>query len=92
MEKGEAIVQETRRFDQTTGKTSSMRRKENANDYRYFPDPDLAPIVTSDETISCRKAELPVRRRSQGEVHGGLWLDGVCGGAAGKRQGFGRIF
>ena len=60
VEKGEAIVQETRRFDQTTGKTSSMRRKENANDYRYFPDPDLAPIVTSDETISAWKAELPV--------------------------------
>ena len=60
VEKGEAIVQETRRFDQTTGKTSSMRRKENANDYRYFPDPDLAPIVTSDETISAWKSELPV--------------------------------
>ena len=60
VEKGEVIVQETRRFDQTTGKTSSMRRKENANDYRYFPDPDLAPIVTSDETISAWKAELPV--------------------------------
>ncbi len=60
VEKGEVIVQETRRFDQTTGKTSSMRRKENANDYRYFPDPDLAPIVTSDETISAWKSELPV--------------------------------
>ena len=60
VEKGEAIMQETRRFDQTTGKTSSMRRKENANDYRYFPDPDLAPIVTSDETISAWKSELPV--------------------------------
>ena len=60
VEKGEVIVQETRRFDQTTGKTSSMRRKENANDYRYFPDPDLAPSVTSDETISAWKSELPV--------------------------------
>lgn len=60
VEKGEDIVQETRRFDQTTGKTSSMRRKENANDYRYFPDPDLAPIVTADETIAQWRSELPV--------------------------------
>lgn len=52
-----------RRPDASTrqrAKTSSMRRKENANDYRYFPDPDLAPIVTSDETISAWKSELPV--------------------------------
>ena len=59
VKKGEAIVQETRRFDQTTGKTSSMRRKENANDYRYFPDPDLAPIVLSDEVIAGWRKELP---------------------------------
>ena len=60
VKKGEAIVQETRRFDQTTGKTSSMRRKENANDYRYFPDPDLAPIVLSEDTIAAWGGELPV--------------------------------
>lgn len=59
VKKGEVIVQETRRFDQTTGKTSSMRRKENANDYRYFPDPDLAPIVLSDEVIAGWRKELP---------------------------------
>ena len=59
VKKGEAIVQETRRFDQTTGKTSSMRRKENANDYRNFPDPDLAPIVLSDEVIAGWRKELP---------------------------------
>ena len=59
VKKGEAIVQETRRFDQNTGKTSSMRRKENANDYRYFPDPDLAPIVLGDELVKQWGAELP---------------------------------
>ena len=58
--KGETIVQETRRFDQATGKTSSMRRKENANDYRYFPDPDLAPIVLGADTIAAWGAELPM--------------------------------
>ena len=59
LRKGETIVQETRRFDQNTGKTSSMRRKENANDYRYFPDPDLAPIVLSEEWIEQWRGELP---------------------------------
>ena len=58
--KGEEIVQETRRFDQTSGKTSSMRRKENANDYRYFPDPDLAPIVLAPDLVEKWKAELPM--------------------------------
>ncbi len=59
VEKGETIVQETRRFDQLTGKTSSMRLKENANDYRYFPDPDLMPIETPLNRIEELKAEIP---------------------------------
>ena len=59
VKKGETIVQETRRFDQSTGKTSSMRRKENANDYRYFPDPDLAPIVLGEELVQQWREELP---------------------------------
>lgn len=60
VKKGEEIVQETRRFDQSTGKTSSMRRKENANDYRYFPDPDLAPIVLAPELVEKWGGELPI--------------------------------
>lgn len=60
LRKGETIVQETRRYDQNTGKTSSMRRKENANDYRYFPDPDLAPIVLGDELLKEWESELPL--------------------------------
>ena len=59
LEAGEKIVQETRRFDEKTGKTFSMRRKENANDYRYFPDPDLVPIVLSDTTIARLEGEIP---------------------------------
>ncbi len=58
--RGEAIVQETRRFDQATGRTTAMRRKENANDYRYFPDPDLPPIVLADELREKWAGELPV--------------------------------
>ena len=60
LEAGEKIVQETRRFDEKTGKTFSMRRKENANDYRYFPDPDLVPIVLSDTAIARLEGEIPI--------------------------------
>lgn len=60
VQKGEEIVQETRRFDQTTGRTTSMRRKEDANDYRYFPDPDLAPIVLAPELVAQWGSELPL--------------------------------
>lgn len=59
-ESGEVIVQETRRFDQTAGKTLSMRRKENANDYRYFPDPDLAPIRITEEMLQSLSSRIPV--------------------------------
>ncbi|MBC8545641.1 Asp-tRNA(Asn)/Glu-tRNA(Gln) amidotransferase subunit GatB [Clostridiaceae bacterium NSJ-31] len=59
VEAGEEIVQETRRFDQATGKTFSMRKKEDANDYRYFPDPDLVPIVLSQEVLAAIGEEIP---------------------------------
>ncbi len=59
IEAGEEIVQETRRFDQNTGKTYSMRRKEDANDYRYFPDPDLMPIEITPEHLARLKSEIP---------------------------------
>ena len=60
LEAGETVVQETRRFDEKTGKTFSMRRKEDADDYRYFPDPDLAPIEVSEEQLSGWEASIPV--------------------------------
>ena len=59
VEAGEAIVQETRRFDQASGRTLSMRRKEDANDYRYFPDPDLPPIAVSPEELGALRGEIP---------------------------------
>lgn len=64
--KGEKVVQETRRYDAEKNKTYSMRNKEDAQDYRYFPDPDLAPIFTSNEIIEeYRKnmPQLPERRK-----------------------------
>lgn len=51
LENGGVIYQETRRFDDAKGIGYAMRTKEDANDYRYFPEPDLAPIVLSDEYI-----------------------------------------
>ena len=59
LENGEQVVQETRLFNPSTGETRSMRTKENANDYRYFPDPDLLPVILSDEFLNSVKNEMP---------------------------------
>jgi aspartyl-tRNA(Asn)/glutamyl-tRNA(Gln) amidotransferase subunit B len=59
LEAGGKIVQETRLFDPDKGETRSMRSKEDAHDYRYFPDPDLLPLVLSDEFLAECKASLP---------------------------------
>lgn len=59
LKKGEKIVQETRLFDPNSGKTYTMRTKEEAHDYRYFPDPDLLPIVVKEEKIEEIKKSLP---------------------------------
>ncbi len=55
----EELVQETRRFDEASGKTFAMRNKETAADYRYFPDANLMPIVIDDEWLEKIKAEMP---------------------------------
>ncbi len=59
LEKGESIAQETRSFNATKGNTISMRSKEEANDYRYFPEPDLQPIIISNKYITEIKNTLP---------------------------------
>lgn len=59
IEGGGKVVQETRLFDSNTGMTRSMRGKEDAHDYRYFPDPDLVPLVISPEWIEEVRATLP---------------------------------
>jgi aspartyl-tRNA(Asn)/glutamyl-tRNA(Gln) amidotransferase subunit B len=59
LEAGEAVVQETRTFDSQTGETYGMRKKEDAPDYRYFPEPDLTPIVLSEENIHDITQNLP---------------------------------
>jgi len=59
LEKGETIYQETRNFDAATGKTVSMRTKEMAADYRYFTEPDLPPVVLTEDYIEIIRKEMP---------------------------------
>jgi aspartyl-tRNA(Asn)/glutamyl-tRNA(Gln) amidotransferase subunit B len=59
IESGGKVVQETRLYDSVKDETRSMRSKEEANDYRYFPDPDLLPVFISDELKAQIKAQLP---------------------------------
>ena len=68
VESGTQVVQETRRFDAQSGKTYSMRSKENDSDYRYFPDPDLPPIhISADQLMALRDSipRLPDERAEQ---------------------------
>jgi aspartyl-tRNA(Asn)/glutamyl-tRNA(Gln) amidotransferase subunit B len=60
LEKGGKVIQQTLNFDPQTGITTPLRSKENAHDYRYFPDPDLAPVVLSEALLSQIQAEMPV--------------------------------
>ncbi len=60
LDDGGKVIQETRRFDDATGTTSSLRSKENANDYRYFPEPDILAITFSDADIEKAKSEIPL--------------------------------
>ncbi len=60
LEKGQAIVQETRGWDDAKQRTFSQRSKENADDYRYMPDPDIPPVIITDEYIESIGSEMPV--------------------------------
>ena len=75
IEDGGTIVQETRLFDPDRGETRSLRSKEDAHDYRYFPDPDLLPLELSDDFLAdCRASlpELPDAKRARYENELGL--------------------
>ena len=68
IESGGKVIQETRLYNVGTGETVSMRSKEHAHDYRYFPEPDLVPLRISDQWLNGLKtemAELPASRRSR---------------------------
>jgi len=59
VENGQQVMQQTRSFDASNGTTFSLRSKEEANDYRYFPEPDLTPFFIADEKIEAIKKSLP---------------------------------
>ncbi len=74
IERGEKVVQETRGWDETKMETFSQRKKENAHDYRYFPDPDLPKLYLSElfnnEELKAALPELPAARRTRYESYG----------------------
>jgi aspartyl-tRNA(Asn)/glutamyl-tRNA(Gln) amidotransferase subunit B len=75
LDAGELLTQETRHFDEGTGKTHTLRSKEEAFDYRYFPEPDLVPIEPDNawiDTVRARLPELPSARRARLESEHGL--------------------
>lgn len=75
LESGEKVVQETRGWDDDKQKTFSQRSKENADDYRYMPDPDLPPIVLSEDYIASVRAEMPILPQEWRERLSSLKLD-----------------
>jgi aspartyl-tRNA(Asn)/glutamyl-tRNA(Gln) amidotransferase subunit B len=75
LEDGGKIVQETRLYDAERDETRSMRTKEDAQDYRYFPDPDLLPVVVTDEMVEQdRRRDARAAERSKREVREGIRL------------------
>lgn len=76
LEKGEKITQETRGWDDAKQKTFSQRSKEEAHDYRYMPDPDIPPIVLTDEVIAKVEAEMPVMPNVYRRLFTEIGLDG----------------
>jgi aspartyl-tRNA(Asn)/glutamyl-tRNA(Gln) amidotransferase subunit B len=79
LEAGEPVVQETLHFDPTTGGLTPLRSKEEAHDYRYFPEPDLVPVLAAEEMIAAARAdlpaELPAQRAARFEQELGLSAD-----------------
>jgi len=75
LDAGEEVAQETFHFDPRTGSLTPLRSKEYADDYRYFPEPDLAPLVSTDQMLEEARAalpELPANRRERYETELGL--------------------
>jgi aspartyl-tRNA(Asn)/glutamyl-tRNA(Gln) amidotransferase subunit B len=78
VESGQAVVQETLHFDPVTGGLAPLRSKEEAHDYRYFPEPDLVPVAPTPEMIEAARAalpELPAHRAGRYEREYGLPVD-----------------
>ena len=59
LDAGEAVLQETLHYDPASGRLTSLRSKEEAHDYRYFPEPDLTPLLVTEEMLAAARAEVP---------------------------------
>lgn len=68
VERGGAVVQETRGWDEARGQTRSLRSKEDAHDYRYFPDPDLCPLVVEDALLEAQRAYIDTHDLARAEA------------------------
>jgi aspartyl-tRNA(Asn)/glutamyl-tRNA(Gln) amidotransferase subunit B len=91
-ENGGTVDQETRLFDHTKGETRTMRSKEDAHDYRYFPDPDLLPLVLEQDWVDSLKAALPeLPRRQARALPAGIRHYLLRCRGAGGRTGRGRL-
>jgi aspartyl-tRNA(Asn)/glutamyl-tRNA(Gln) amidotransferase subunit B len=79
LDSGEAVVQETLHFDPVSGNLTPLRSKEEAHDYRYFPEPDLVPLLATEEMVAAGRAdlpaELPAERAERFERELGLHAD-----------------
>ncbi|MDO4232940.1 MAG: Asp-tRNA(Asn)/Glu-tRNA(Gln) amidotransferase subunit GatB [Lautropia sp.] len=73
IEDGGKVVQETRLYDPDTDETRSMRTKEDADDYRYFPEPDLPPLIIEAAQIEAVRASMPELPAAKRERYGGQW-------------------
>lgn len=69
LEQGETLIQQTRTWDAVNGKTHLLRVKEDSDDYRYFPEPDLQPIVLKPEDLEQLQAEMPALPRERFQVY-----------------------
>ena len=91
-EAGGAVEQETRLFESGRGITRSMRSKEDAHDYRYFPDPDLLPLVLDEAWVAELKTKLPeLPDAKKRRFMRGIWVDAIRCRRAGGRAGDGGL-
>ena len=70
---GEPVVQETLHFDPVSGRLSALRSKEEAHDYRYFPEPDLVPLAPTEEMLAAARAALPELPAARAERYSSQW-------------------
>jgi aspartyl-tRNA(Asn)/glutamyl-tRNA(Gln) amidotransferase subunit B len=73
IESGEPILQQTRSFDANNGTTFAIRDKEDADDYRYFPDPDLAPFYLDDEFVEAIRLSIPILQEERVQKYASEW-------------------